>query len=325
MRSREEIRLMVRVARMYHTEGRAQPDIASTLGLSQAKVSRLLKRAEAEGIVRITVSAPAGIHTDLEDALVAAFKLQLAIVVDAPREEDYLLAELGAAAAFYIETTLRSGDVVGISSWSSSLLATADALHPVSKLSGVRMVQVLGGVGDPGARVHANRLTQRFAQLVSGEPVFLPSPGLAGSVASAKALRDDPYVSGTMALFDELTVAFVGIGALEPSRLLASSGNAFSEFELQALKRDAGAVGDIGLRFFDSDGLPVGGRFDDRVIGITLDQLKATGRCVAVAGGSRKVEAIRAALKGGWVHVLITDRATAQRVLESRRPASATP
>jgi DNA-binding transcriptional regulator LsrR (DeoR family) len=306
---------MVRVARMYYTEGRRQPDIAATLGISQARVSRLLKRAEAEHIVRITVSAPAGIHSELEDVLVETFGLQLAIVVDAPNHEDSLLPELGAAAAYYIETTLRSGDIVGLSSWSSSLLATVDALHPVSKLSDVRMVQILGGVGNPAARVHANRLTQRFAQLVSGEPVFLPSPGLAGSAESARALRDDLFVNETMALFDKLTVAFVGIGAMEPSRLLASSGNSFNEDELHALGQ-AGAVGDIGLRFFDGGGAPVRGDFDDRVVGITLEQLKATGRCVAVAGGTRKAEAIHAAVTGGWIHVLITDRATAESVLE---------
>jgi DNA-binding transcriptional regulator LsrR (DeoR family) len=124
-------------------------------------------------------------------------------------------------------------------------------------------------------------------------------------------------VVNTTALFNRLTVAFVGIGALEPSRLLASSGNAFSEAELRALGH-SGAVGDIGLRFFTAAGEPVRGAFDDRVIGITLDQLEATGRSVAVAGGVRKVTAIRSAIAGGWVQVLITDRTTAELVLDAR-------
>src|SRR5690242_16647029 len=123
MPTSEELRLLTRVARLYYTDGLRQPDIAARLDLSQARVSRLLKRAEAEGIVRITVTAPAGVFPDIEEGLQQAYGLKLAIVVDAPGgadNEDRLLAELGAAAAYYLEAVLRSNDVMGISSWSSS-------------------------------------------------------------------------------------------------------------------------------------------------------------------------------------------------------------
>lgn len=319
MPSRDELRLLARVARLYYTDGLRQPQIAARLDLSQARVSRLLKRAEAEGIVRITVTAPAGVFPEVEEELQQAYGLKVAFVVDAPGgadNEDRLLPELGAAAAYYLEAVLRSGDVMGISSWSSSLLATADAMRPLPKLSGVRVVQILGGVGNPSARIHANRLTHHFAELVNGEAVTLPSPGIAGSAESAQVLREDSYVAATMDLFQDLSIVGVGIGALRPSRLLASSGNVFSREELEELSRQ-GAVGDICLRFFDEAGNPVAGRLDERVIGIRLDELKAVGRCIAVAGGARKTAAIRAALRGGWVNTLITDLTTAEALLRA--------
>lgn len=319
MPSRDELRLLARVARLYYTDGLRQPQIAARLDLSQARVSRLLKRAEAEGIVRITVTAPTGVFPEVEEELQQAYGLKVAFVVDAPGgadNEDRLLPELGAAAAYYLEAVLRSGDVMGISSWSSSLLATADAMRPLPKLSGVRVVQILGGVGNPSARIHANRLTHHFAELVNGEAVTLPSPGIAGSAESAQVLREDSYVAATMDLFQDLSIVGVGIGALRPSRLLASSGNVFSREELEELSRQ-GAVGDICLRFFDEAGNPVAGRLDERVIGIRLDELKAVGRCIAVAGGARKTAAIRAALRGGWVNTLITDLTTAEALLRA--------
>ncbi|RKN44954.1 sugar-binding transcriptional regulator [Streptomyces hoynatensis] len=315
MASPEELRIMTRVARMYHTEGVRQPQIAQRLGLSQARVSRLLHKAERHGIVRITVSAPAGTHPDLEGALQERYGLKLALVVEAAEdEEQHLLPELGAAAAYYLEATLRSGDVIGISSWSASLLALVDHLQPVPGLSGVRVVQVLGGVGDPAAAEHANRLTDRMARVLHGSPVHLPSPGVAGSAASARALREDPFVAAGIGLFDSITVALVGIGSLEPSRVLASSGNVFSAAELAGL-RAAGAVGDVCLRFFDAHGAPVDAGTADRVIGISPGRLRAVPRSVAVAGGRRKTEAVRGALRGGLVNVLITDRFTAGRLL----------
>lgn len=316
MSSHEELRLMARVARMYHTEGIRQPAIAEQFNLSQARVSRLLKRAIEEGIVRITVTSPPGTYADLETEIQRRYGLQLAIVVDASDEDEQtLLAELGAAAAHYLETSLRSGDVIGISSWSASLLAAVDAMRAIPSLSDVRVVQILGGIGNPSAKAHANRLTSRLADLVHGEPAHLPSPGVAGSADSAEALRQDPFVAETMALFDNITVALIGIGAVEPSRLLASSGNTFSPGELQEL-RDAGIVGDICMRFFDVHGKPVRTTATDRVVSIGLDQLRRAQRSVAVAGGDRKYVAIRSALRGGLANVLITDLRTAQRLVD---------
>ena len=56
----EELRLITKVATLYYRHGLRQAEIAERLDLSQASVSRLLKRGESEGIVRITVAAPKG-------------------------------------------------------------------------------------------------------------------------------------------------------------------------------------------------------------------------------------------------------------------------
>jgi DNA-binding transcriptional regulator LsrR (DeoR family) len=114
--------------------------------------------------------------------------------------------------------------------------------------------------------------------------------------------------------FDRLTVALVGIGALHPSRLLGESGNVFAEMELDELDR-LGAVGDICLRFFDVAGAPLPSRFGERVIGLSLEQLRRVPRAVGVAGGAEKVDAIRGALEGRLINVLITDHFTAERLL----------
>ena len=79
--------------------------------------------------------------------------------------------------------------------------------------------------------------------------------------------------------------------------------------------RGLGAVGDICLRFFDADGRHVDSDLDGRVIGIEPDVLLAVPRRIGVAGGQRKHSAIRAAVLGGWVNVLVTDVETADALL----------
>src|SRR3954453_13634707 len=69
----EHIRLLTKIARMYHERGIRQPQIAAQLNVSQARVSRLLKQAVELGIVRTIVISPPGLHGDLEEAIEAKY------------------------------------------------------------------------------------------------------------------------------------------------------------------------------------------------------------------------------------------------------------
>src|SRR6202045_4366792 len=312
-----DLRLMTRAARLYHEEGLNQTEVAHRLGLTQVAVSRLLKKAEEHGIVRTTVLTPPGTFADLEGLLEEKFGLTQAIVGDAMRDsEEFVLNAIGSAAAQFIESTLKAGEVIGISSWSASLLAMVEHMHPPRKSENCLVVQLLGGVGNPSAEQHANRLATRLARLVHGNARFLPAPGVAGSARGARVLAQDPYVSEVVALFEKVTVALVGVGSIEPSDLVASSGNIFSREELEALQ-SKGAVGDICLRFYDVNGREVKGAFDGRVIGIDLASLRRVPRSVALCGGKRKFPAILGALRGKWVNTLITDQYTAQRLVKA--------
>jgi DNA-binding transcriptional regulator LsrR (DeoR family) len=190
-----------------------------------------------------------------------------------------------------------------------------DAMHQIPRAMGARVVQILGGASESPAKTHAVYLASQLGTLVRGEVTFLTAPGIVGSKEARGILLNDPYVRGAIELFDEVTLALVGIGVVEPSPLLASSGNIFSPEE-QAMLREHGAVGDVLIHFFDSQGQPVNTPLDNRVIGMSLEQLKRVRRSVGVAGGKRKHEAIHGALKGGLVNTLITDRFTAERLVQ---------
>ena len=313
----DELRLMAKIAHLYYELGLRQPVIASQLELSQATVSRLLKRAREEGIVHISINQPHGAYPELEKAIQDTYGLRDVIVADSTGDsEDEILRGIGSAAAYYMETTLNQGEVVGISSWSETLLAMVRAMSPLSGASEARVVQILGGIGNPAAELHAANLTRRLADLLRGEAIFLPAPGVVASTGMRALLLNDQYVNEALGLFDQITLALVGIGAIEPSRMLAGSGNVFSAQELDHL-RLKGAVGDICLHFFDIQGTPLQSPLNERVIGLDLFQLRKIKRAVGIAGGARKVAAIRGALEGKWINILITDRFTAAQLINS--------
>jgi DNA-binding transcriptional regulator LsrR (DeoR family) len=313
----EELRLITKVASLYYEHEMRQSDIAAQLDLSQAGVSRLLKRAQEENIVRITVNAPQGSYTELETQLETHYGLKEVIVVESSDDDAQLLRNLGTAAAFYLETTLKRDETIGISSWSETLLAMTNALHPLGTSYRTKVVQILGGIGNPSAEVHATQLAKRLASLVHGEVTMLPAPGIVGSSETRTVLLSDSFVARAVLMFDKVTLALVGIGSLNPSRLLASSGNVFTKQELDKL-RAQGWVGDICLRFFNEAGKPVSTPLSNRVIGMSLEQLKKVPRTVGIAGGKRKFAAIKGALEGKWIHVLITDNLTAERLVKGK-------
>ena len=88
--------------------------------MSQATVSRMLKRAEQEDIVRTTVMPPAGTFAELETALRGRYGLTEAIVIDCSEDRDgAIMARIGEAAAHFLEVTLQQDEIIGVSSWST--------------------------------------------------------------------------------------------------------------------------------------------------------------------------------------------------------------
>jgi DNA-binding transcriptional regulator LsrR (DeoR family) len=302
---------------MYHERGIRQTEIAETLHISQARVSRLLKRATELGIVRTVVAAAPGVHTELEEALEDRYGLAEAVIVDVEGGNEDVIAALGSVGATYLETTLTGRERIGISSWSQTLLAVVDRMRPFRVPGAESVVQLMGGVGSSSVQTQGNRLLTEFARLVGATATFVPAPALVGNRTMRESLLNDAAMESISKEWPRLTMVLAGIGSLPPSPLLRASGNA-ADLADQDRLHAAGAVGDVCLRFFDSAGTLVPSDLDDRVVGIDADTLRRIPRRIGIAGGESKHKAIHAAVRGGWVNVLITDTGTAAALLRGK-------
>lgn len=310
----EQLRLLATVARLYHVHAVRQRDIAARLGMSQARVSRLLGQAEQHEIVRTVIAVPAGIHPDLEDTLESAYGLIEAHVVDLPDPGADVAALLGRAAARHFGEATLVGARIGFTSWSRTLREMAFAFE--SQRGGTtHVVEMLGGLGSPFLQHAATRATQALATALGAEPVFLRTPGVVDAPALRTASLEDPHVRRALHLLDDLDVAFVGVGPADVHSELEPGVSFFSGRQLHDV-RVAGATGQLNQRFLDADGKPVESPLDELVVGTTLHQLRHARRRIVVAGGESKHAAIRSALTGGWVDVLVTDVLTARQLAQ---------
>lgn len=120
--------------------------------------------------------------------------------------------------------TLSGGHVIGISSWSETLISAVDRMPRKSMPVVDKVVQIVGGLGDPAVQMQATRLTARFAELTGAMPVYLPAPGLVGTSAVRRAMMNDESVRDVLGTWGQLTDALVGIGSLEPSPSCSAAG-----------------------------------------------------------------------------------------------------
>ncbi len=314
--SEEEHRLLYRVARAYYGDGLTQQEIARDLGLSRPKVSRLLQRARDAGVVNITLVPPSGGLSELEQALETRYGLMEALLVPVSDvdDPDRVACELGPAAAECLLRRVSSGDVIGLA-WGCSVLGMVDAL-PAQPLADAMVVQLNGGLGPVGALEHSTDVARKAAQKLGARLRLLPAPGIVSSVAAATALRSDFQISEVLKLAARCDIAVVGLGVPTPDSVLLRDGNIITSEDLISLEA-AGAVGDVLLRYLNASGQAAHLALNERVIGITLDDLARIPLVVVVAGGTAKRQIIRAALRAGFADVLVTDQATAEALISS--------
>jgi DNA-binding transcriptional regulator LsrR (DeoR family) len=308
-------RLLHKVARAYYDDGLTQQQIGERFGLSRVKVSRLLRSAREEKIVQITIAPPQSSNAGIEQQLEQRYGLKEALVVTpSSYVPAVLVGELGPVAAACLTRGLQGGEVVAVS-WGTAVLAVVDALQPAS-LPEVRVVQLIGGLGELEARTHGADLVRRMAQALGAKPRLIHAPGIVKDKTVRDALVMDAQVADTLELAGRADVALVGLGILAPDSTLLAGGNTPTQAEAGELNV-LGVAGDIALQFFDGAGRKVAHPIHDRIVGTDLETIKRIPRIIGVAGGKEKVPVIRAALHGGLINVLVTDDQTAAQLLDA--------
>ena len=302
--------LLVEVARRFYLVGETQIEIARDLGLDPSTVSRYLKRARDEGVVRVEIRPPMRRNADLGRQLAERFRLSRVVV--AAVEEQVDLSSLADVAADFVGTLLRNGMRIGLG-WGSTLSATVGCMEP-GTVSDLIITQLAGGQSDPVPGIQGHELARHLASLYPGSLVhYLHAPSIVDSSAIKDAILSDSSVQAALTLAAQSELALVGIGEIGPNATLLRSSQVTGA-DLESLVSD-GAVGSMNGRFFGRDGKPAG-HLDERTVAIEWAQLEAIPIVVAVATGRPKVEAILGALKSGCVDVLITDEPTATALAE---------
>ena len=293
---------------MYYLHNMSQEEIAKRMGMSRPWVSKLLKRAEENGIVRIEVNSPLAGCADVEKKLKDKYKLDKIFVIKQTKAGS--LASVGYAAANYLVSRIMPGDVIGVG-WGISIARMIDFVMPMH-FDDVTVLPLVGGVGS-NIECLSNVNVDKLATAIGATCQLLHANAYCSNREEYEAVTSNPMTRKVLEMGEHADLALVGIGGLKNSRII-EYGYILSEDE-QELER-AGAVGDIALRFIDKGGEVMDTELNHRVVASRLEKVRENAReVIAIAFGQPKVEVIKAAMKGGLITTLFTDLDTAEMLI----------
>jgi len=309
--------LLAQIASLYYEQELTQNQIAKQLGLSRVKVYRLLKQAKAEQVVQITINWPVERDLDLEKSLTELFGLKEAIVLKTVSPHyTPTLQLLGKLGAYYLEQVLVDDSTMTVC-LGRSTYEVINAIEP-SFQAKVRVAQAMGSMPFTMQELDSATLANQLAQKLGGEVLYLSSPLIADSPEAANVMRRQREIERTLAAARRADVALLGIGNLDPATSGFVEAGFITPEELSTLTAD-GAVGDMAGQIFTITGKLHPCEYNQRVIGISFDELCEIPLTIAVASGKEKAQAILGALRTCIVKVFCTDDQTAREVLELGR------
>lgn len=310
----EDLRLMLKCCTLYYEKEYSQAEIAKRLNISRPTVSRLLKQAKLEGIIKIQINSP--LETEcylLEKQLEEKFNLKEAIIVEDRYNSQNEIEELGHEVCKHLYRVLKEGDKIGVSMGGTLTKISKFANNPTFK--NIEFISLVGGVDQSDIQKHSNELVIEFAKSYGGKYKFLHGPAMISDIKIKEALMKDCNIRDTFYSMDSMNVAIVGIGnPMQKNSTILESVHMSDEIKNSFQEKHA--VGDICLQVYDIEGNTSIYDFNELVFGFDINKLREVNTVIGIAYGVEKVRSIQGALNGNFINVLATNYEVAKKLLD---------
>jgi Transcriptional regulator, contains sigma factor-related N-terminal domain len=291
-------------------------EIAKAMGIKRWTVGRLLNEARETGVVEVRIRNPLSRRYELEIELKTVFGLQDAVVVDQQHDLADTFRSVAMAAAEYLVSRSPSPKILGVS-WGRTLAAVAQALphdwHPEPDMT---VTLVNGGVSQSTSRTCAGGVLDAFGGHTKKPVATIPTPAIVSSASLARSLRQEPVVANALEEARHADTLIYPLGVLSSNSVLVESG-CMDVKDVSRLKAH-GAVGDVLGHFLNESGQVAVANFDQRAIGLSLDDIRRLPTSIAVATGSSRLPMVRGVLQAKLCTVLVTDSNIASKILGNR-------
>ena len=310
----ETARQIYRVLVMYYFEGLKQSDIAQAMGLSTAKVNRLIKQGRDRGMVEITIKSSFQPLLDVEASLKKIGGIQEAMVTPTLSDNpDVVLQTVGEAGANMLLENLTDGDTICITG-GKGVSAIVEGLNP-ERIYDVEVVPATGCVQGKHY-TDVNHVAAQMAEKLGGRAYQIHAPLFAESGEQKDMLMTMRSVQEVLDRARNANIAVFGVGSI----LSADS----SYYDLHPMAKDdqddirkAGASGELLAHLLDEKGGLCSYVLNSKLVALKPEELARVPLTIGVASGENKVAPACSILRGKHVKALVVDEATALGILET--------
>jgi len=321
LRKAQQLELLAEVCSLYYEQEMTQAEIAEKFFISRSRVSRLLTMAREEGVISFNIKHFGERCFEFEQMFKRKYQLDDIFILNSDgHDEAQMRTLMGEMAASYIHKHLKPRQTVGIS-WGKSIEQTVAALKPAPYLN-LEVVQVIGGILVQNPVINIPRLLGTMVEKFGATGVALNAPLLLDSPEACRLMKLQPSIAFALDKARKADIILTGIGGVNKDTLSYLWSGIDTDREFQPL-RERGAVGFICAQAFDIHGKTCCPEFNQRVVSLTLDELKHSKKVVSISGGVRKGAAVLGALRTGIINVLVTDLACVREIIRLEKQETA--
>lgn len=312
MSVQEKWNVLATVANLYYNSELTQNQIAERLYTSRSKVSRMLKEARELGIVEIYIREPWERNLDCEQVLKEKFNLKnVRVVMMKDLDQDNGLQKIAEAASYYLDSIVRQGMVVGIS-WGNTLYRIVKYISNNNRKNiPITVVPIMGAANTKSPEKDAMDLAKDLASAYGGKYQYIYAPLFVNNKELRNSLIQEENIKNVLDLSKNSDAMLTSVGSI-----VYKSWNNYLSMKTLEILEAKGAVGHIGGHFYDIQGRELETSLSERMIGVSLHDIRTCREVVCVVYGEGKAEAILGAMRAGLLNTLIIDEKCAKKVLE---------
>ncbi|GAA5110241.1 sugar-binding transcriptional regulator [Orbus sasakiae] len=309
----QENELLTEIAVAYYEHEQTQEEIAKRFGISRIKVGRLLKKARNEGIVEINVKYHPIFSSKIEQQFVNAFGIKRALIAVDHQDEEEQRRQVAALVTNYLSSMLKNGMTVAVGQGRNvAAVASHVGIFPEKQC---KFICGIGGTLRDGELIDADHISRNLARKFNAASETLYAPAYVENRELKKAFLQNRVIKETIERASKADIALVGLGDMNENSYMVQLGW-FTPQEVTNASINQGVIGEIaGYGFFDIQGQPVETVMNDRVIGLSIEELRNIPCVIAIASENTKSMAILGALRSGVIDIIATSASNARTVL----------
>jgi DNA-binding transcriptional regulator LsrR (DeoR family) len=310
----DDLMTLYRVAKYYYVDELSQTEIADIEKISRPQISRILKNAKENGIIKIQLKMPKLLNTDkITRDLTSLLGLRKVVLAPSasPQDTRRINWALTAVAAEFLNTNLKKYRNIGLG-WGETIYQTSLLFPRQPYATEFRFIPLIANSGLYNRSLQTTTIVDRFSEkCLNVQSVYLNQP-----LYTDVNVLSNEIMLNIHNMWNLLDVAVIGAGGPNIAQSIIYVDELGYERSIDLAFLMSNSLGDILAHFFLNDGSIFKAPEGKKITCIDIEKFKTMKEVICIASGLSKVKVLKYLAECGYIKTLITDVETALEIIK---------